>query len=674
MGGAIQGTPLNLTNDVSTLAGAAGGQDGVGVLARFSLPTGVASDGTNLYVADGNIEVIRKVVIATGAVTTFAGKKDAPGGNDAIGAAARFSSPRAITSDGTYLYVTDTFSYTIRKIDIATASVTTLAGKQGFPGSDDLPSPGPGLAAKFNQPQGICTDGANLYVADTANHTIRKIVIATGAVTTLAGTAGVAPGTTDGTGSAARFNRPVGITTDGTNLFVGDSSNNSIRKIVISTGVVTTLAGSTAGLSGSTDATGTAARFSSPQGISTDNINLFVSDTFNQTVRKIVISTGVVTTFAGTKSAVGTTDGIGAVARFYSPRGLAVVGSAIYLADGQNYTIRKIDIATAEVSSLAGVNYGIDGTGAAANFTRPSGVTTDGTNLYVADTNNNTLRKIVIETGVVTTLAGMARAAAGSNDGTASAARFSAPAGITTNGTSLYVTDAGNHTVREMVLATGVVSTLAGTVGVTGNNDLVGLAATFNQPNGITTDGTNLYVADTLNHTIRKIVLATRQVSTLAGTVGVPGSDDLPSPGPGLAAKFNQPGGITTDGTNLYVADSGNHTIRKIVISTGAVSTIAGTALMFGSDDNTGALARFNYPTGISTDGKYLYVSDFFNNRVRKIELATGVVTTVAGSGVYGSSDGILYDANFRSPLGITNDAFNLYVVDSQNHTVRKIH
>jgi ribosomal protein S11 len=167
--------------------------------------------------------------------------------------------------------------------ELALADVVTTVAGLSLIGTTD----GMGAAAKFNFPQGITTDGRNLYVADTGNNTIRKIVISTGAVTTLAGSAGQ-KGSADGTGAAARFDVPAGITTDGTNLYVADSSNNTIRKIVISTGAVTTLAGSAGlGQAGSADGRGAAARFCRPQGITTDGNSLYVSDTCNNAIRKI---------------------------------------------------------------------------------------------------------------------------------------------------------------------------------------------------------------------------------------------------------------------------------------------------------------------------------------------------------------------------------------------------
>ncbi|MBI5206224.1 MAG: Ig-like domain-containing protein, partial [Candidatus Firestonebacteria bacterium] len=323
-------------------------------------------------------------------------------------------------------------------------------------------------------------------------------------VTTLAGSAGNS-GSTDGTGTGAKFYYPFEITTDGTNLFVSDYYNHTIRKIVISTGVVTTIAGS-AGNSGSTDATGTAARFYNPSGITTDGTNLFVSDnTGNHTIRKIVISTGVVTTLAGSGIS-GSTDGIGTSARFYNPKGITTDGTNLFVCDG-NHTIRKIVISTGVVTTIAGsasISGSTDGTGTAARFYWPTGITTDGINLFVADQSNAAIRKIIISTGVVTTIAGSA-GSYGSTDGTGTAAKFYAPGGITTDGTNLFVAEYGNHKIRKIVISTGAVTTLAGSG--SGSTDGIGTSAKFYGPTGITTDGTNLFIADKENNTIRKIAV-----------------------------------------------------------------------------------------------------------------------------------------------------------------------
>jgi hypothetical protein len=234
--------------------------------------------------------------------------------------------------------VADTNNHNIRKIVITTGEVSTLAGSS--PGSIGA-ADGTDTSASFKYPGGITTDGVHLYVADTYNHTIRKIVIASGDVSTLAGMPGVS-GTTDATGNAASFQYPFGLTTDGVNLFVADTWNNSIRKIVIASGEVSTLAGSLSGLSGSSDATGTAARFNHPRGITTDGIHLYVADTENHTLRMIVIASADVSTLAGTIGSSDSLDGTGTAAMFNSPAGLVTDGISLYLADTSNNTIRKI--------------------------------------------------------------------------------------------------------------------------------------------------------------------------------------------------------------------------------------------------------------------------------------------------------------------------------------------
>ncbi len=680
MGGAKQGKSLTLDGAVSTLAGQPliASSDGIGTSAQFRYPSGITTDGTNLYVVDTYNHTIRKVVIATGAVTTLAGSAGASGATDGTGVAARFYNPQGITTDGTNLYVVDTDNHTIRKLVIATGTVTTMAGSSGTWDSTD----GTGAAARFTFPHGITTDGTNLYVSDSGNHTIRKVVIATGEVTTLAGIAGATASTatgkttaldvgagaadsSDGTGTTARFFNPQGVTTDGTNLYVADSGNSTIRKVVIATGETTTLAGS-AGALGSTDGTGTEAKFYNPQGITTDGTSIYVADTYNLTIRKVVIASGAVTTLAGSAGAWGSSDGTGAAARFANPYGMTIIGTKLYVADSNNQIIRNIAIESGTVTTLAGAGPGgsSDGTGASARFFFPSGITTDGTNIYVTDSNNHLIRKVVIATGAVTTLAG-SPGTSGSFDGTGVAARFLFPSGITTDGKNIYVADTDNHLIRKVVIATGAVTTLAGSTGMAGSTDGTGVAAKFYQPHGITTDGTSLYVADSGNNTIRKVAIATGAVTTLAGSAGVRGSTDET----GFAARFYRPQGITTDGINLYVTDTHNFVIRKVVIATGAVSTLAGDALdLPGTTDGNGAEARFSHAYGITTDGTNLYVADSGTSRgaIRMVVIATGTVTTLVG----GTSDISGAGARLYHPQGLTTDGTKLYVTNSANNTI----
>jgi hypothetical protein len=324
-------------------------------------------------------------------ITTLAGQAGSQGSADGTGNAARFHFPLGVAVDSTgNVYVPDQGNHTIRQVT-PMGVVTTLAGSAGSPGSAD----GKGSTARFNSPSGVALDSAgNIYVADRNNETIRKITPA-GIVTTLAGLAGV-DGSADGTGAAARFSYPYSVAVDSaTNIYVGDAANYTVRKVT-PLGVVTTLAG-LAGSFGSADGTGSAARFSFTQGVAVDGAgNVYVGDSANSTIRRITPG-GVVTTLAGLAGNCGNVDGVGSAARFCEPFGVAVDSAGnVYVADADNGLIRKVTSAGV-VTTLAGGwqgSVGSDGQGRAAQFNFPAGVAVDSArNLYVGDTENHTIRK-----------------------------------------------------------------------------------------------------------------------------------------------------------------------------------------------------------------------------------------------------------------------------------------
>lgn len=647
--------------------GGEGNADGTGVDARFSVPSGVAMDVSgNVYVADQMNHTIRKIS-PTGLVTTLAGRAGNPGSANGTGTAARFNQPVAVAvnRDG-LVYVADWGNHLIRQVTPA-GVVTTLAGEAGVAGSTD----GTGQAARFDAPFAMAVGPDNhVYVADTNNHTLRKIT-PEGVVTTLAGSAGVS-GSDDGTGSAALFAYPGGVAVDADgDVFVADSGNQLIRQITPA-GVVTTLAGS-AGQIGSTDGTGSAALFNSPRGLVVrSNGDLFVADANNHTLRKITAA-GVVTTFAGAAGLDGRVDATGTTARFNTPNGLAVDAlGALIVGDGQNHSIRKVT-ASGVVTTLAGSPSAaglVDGTGAVARFMEPTSVALDSVgNLYVADTYNHTIRKVTAA-GVVTTLAGNP-GVSGSDDGIGAAALFSYPSGVAVDSTgNVYVGDYSNSTIRK-VTAAGVVTTLAGLAGASGSTDATGTAARFETPSGLALDSAgNVFVADTNSHTIRKVTPA-GVVTTLAGRAGSDGSTD----GTGDAALFRSPAYVAVDASgNVFVADTYNHTIRKVTPA-GVVTTIAGSPGQSGSADGIGAAARFSHPKGVAVDHRgNVLVADYDFHLLRRITPG-GVVTTVAGSpGVAGAASGIGSSARFAYPAGLIVAASGrAYLADSGNHRIATI-
>lgn len=309
-----------------------------------------------------------------------------------------------------------------------------------------------------------------------------------------------------------------------------------------------------------------------------------------------------------------------------------------------------------------------DGRGSAARFTNPFGIAVTNAKVgWIADADNNTIR-MVDPLGLVSTFAGAARVA-GSADGDRTEARFNRPRDVEFDSAgNLYVADTFNHTIRK-ITSSGAVSTLAGLAPVTGGQDGVGSAARFRGPSALAVDGArNVYVADTGNHVIRKIT-PDGVVSTLAGLAQTSGSAD----GRGPDARFNTPRGVAVDRNgNVFVGDRSNHTIRKIAPD-GFVSTVAGVAGAAGSADGTGRDARFNNPTQIDVDDVgNLVVSDSFNHVIRKITPG-GVVTTLAGrAGSAGFSNGIGSEARFDGPGGISVISNGeIFVVDTNNQIIR---
>ncbi len=496
---------------------------------------------------------------------------------------------------------------------------TTLAGTSSS-GVDD----GAGSAARFYFPSRVAMDRAgNAFVADGRNFVIRKVTPA-GVVSTVAGSAGLA-GSADGQGAAARFGGRIGTAEpiqglaidSGGNLFVADGGNYTIRKVTPD-GTVTTFAG-TAGAAGSADGTGNAARFSSLRGLTIDaSGNLFALD--NQYIRKINPA-GVVSTVTGV-GGMPTDIVVDALGNFY----LTDYASVIKVAPNGASTV----LAGTNTSNGAGAGYA-DGTGDAAKFSAPGGIAIDGAgNLFVADTWNCAIRRVT-PAGVVTTVAGGA-GVIGSEDGVGSAAHFLIPAGLAVDATgNVIVTDTGNNTVRK-ITPQGTVTTLAGLPNDKsfGSVDGVGAAARFNNPYGIAVDVTGVcYVADSTNHVIRK-VSASGAVTTLAGKAGETGLVD----GTGADARFLGPLQLALDASgNIYVTD--DYVVRKITPA-GVVTTLAGNPERRGPPvDGQGSAAVFLGLTGIAVapDGT-IWVAEpsgssmySFWARVRKITPA-GLVTT----------------------------------------------
>jgi sugar lactone lactonase YvrE len=407
---------------------------------------------------------------------------------------------------------------------------------------------------------------------------------------------------------------------------------------------------------GTTDGIGPNARLKYPESVVADGRgNVLVAD--GRGVRKINVATGEVSTVAG-GAALGHADGVGSAASFDHPIGLALDGNTLFVADSGDSSIRKVDLASAQVTTL------VAGASESPGSVRPMtvhGLATHGGSLYVASPDENTVRRIVLATGASSTIAG-------------ADANLRAPRGVAADGAgNLFIADSGNHTVRSLSLATGVIKTIAGAAGVAGSADGVGDAARFDEPRSIVSDGAGALYVTTKDHVVRKIIVATGLVTTVAGASGEEGAAD----GSGTSARFRVPRGIAAANGDVFVADTANNTVRKIAGS-GAVTTLAGRPAAPGAVDGAGQAARFDTPMGIAVDeNDDVFVADRMNLRIRQVSASSGAVRTLAGGAGGGATstapyDGVGEGARFFSPMGVASDRRgHLFVADGSN--IRKI-
>ena len=463
---------------------------------------------------------------------------------------------------------------------------------------------------------------------------------------------------------SARLDSPLGVVFDRVgNLYIADGGNLRVRR-VDTAGTIATVAGTGERGFGGDGGPAAKARFRSVSSLAIDGAgNLYIADYWDNRIRR-VDTRGIITTVTGTGQEGYSGDGGPAVkARLHGPLGLAVDGSgSLYIADAGNHRVRRVD-ARGTITTVAGTgksSYGGDGGPAArAQLSTPIGLAIDGVgNLYIADHHDHRIRRVDTR-GTITTVAGTGEKGYGGDGGRAVEAQLDGPLGIAIDGAgNLYITDHYNHRIRRVDTA-GIITTVAGD----GRRDFGGdggpaVKAHVSYPNDVALDGAgNLYIADLRNHRIRRVD-ATGTITSIAGI----GNSSYGGDGsPAVEAHLREPADVALDGAgNLYIADSGNHRIRR-VDSEGIIITVAGAGTSGYSGDGGPAVeAQLYTPRGVALDGAgNLYIADYLNHRIRRVD-SEGIITTV--------TDRVYYPSDV-----VVDESGTLYIADSENSRILRV-
>ena len=695
---------VDTTGVVSTIAGSrAGFSDGGGAIARFRFPTAIAvgNDG-DLYVADSFNHAIRKIARTDSGgnwtVTTLAGTGSA-GYFDGVGVVARFNRPQGIALDALdNVYVADSGNHLIRLVDTS-GTVSTFAGKvdpdtgTGSSGHDD----GTTADATFNYPLGLAFDQSepptndlgDLYVADRNNRVIRRIDLRGPGTEDVVETIGPSPAD-----DTAPLNSPVAVAVYGRAIYVCDKQGQTIEKILLDQNGSfverTTLAGMglpiNPAITSYRNGLGSIASFNCPSGICTDDDgNFYVADTSNHLIRRIVVSgltvpaeaNGSIFTANISHASLGLDTHSVSSPKPYYFRWIAEDNSIV-----RATSLTPLALFDPPFVEITPADNNID-PNAPVTFTTPDGTPSPSYATLYADVDTaESATTVTFEYSTDPDLLGPLEV--GEITGNNLATLVEDPGGITEDPEgNLYLSDRGNHSIFKLSPTDSPSSfeatLLAGGSGTAGFSDGLGENARFDHPGGLAYDPSDgsLYVADEWNHRIRR-VSHDGQVTTVAGS-GIAGFADAND---AAAGEFLFPTDLAFSGNILYVADRGNHSIRAIEAT---ISDIAqrsiGRLITFAGNGNSGfadeaALsAEFNNPSALAiSSAGIVLVADRGNHRVRAINPTTGFVSTRAGTGDAGYLDGDGSIAQFSSPCGLAIDANdNLFVADEDNHRIRLV-
>jgi sugar lactone lactonase YvrE len=698
------------------------GDGGPATAADLNYPYETALDSAgNLYIADSNNNVVRKVAAGTGIITTVAGSGTAGySGDNGAATSAQLYAPFSVALDGAgNLYISDNGNSVVRKVTAATGVITTFAGNGTSGSSGDN---GPATSAALEYPRGIALDGTgNLYIADSISQRIRKVAAGTGIITTVAGNGTAGYSGDGGPATSASLRSPVGIATDSAgNLYLADEFNNVIRKVTASNGVISTVAGNEnasysyqGGYSGD-GGPATSAQLYWPSAVSVDGAgNLYIADYTNQVIRKVNASSGIITTVAGNGSMCGSPSGDSGPATSAAlcyPEGVSVDGAGnLYISDTYSGRIREVTVSALPPSAptpapVFNVPAGTYAGPQTVTVTDPAPgaaiyITMDGTVPSTLSAGYNgpidlsgsvTIQVIAVAPGylpsapvtaaytitsapvaVISTVAGNGVDGYSGFGGPAVSAELGYTHSLALDAAGdLYFSDTTNNVVWMLTAKTGDISVVAGT-GTPGYSGDGGPAtnALFYSPAGMAIDSAgDLYIADSGNNVIRKLTASTGLITTVAGNGHAGGNLAASNGVPATSTGLSQPQGVALDSAgNLYIADTGAGVVRMVSASSGIITIVAGNGSYgFSGDGGPATSAGLNEPNALAIDSAgNLYIATYNAGRIRKVEASTGVITTVAGNGdVFGGTGdgGLAVNAEIY-PQGLALDsAGNLYI------------